>query len=298
MYSTANVPHLRTWICFIVAGASVNNRYYCISNFDIIGDYVALVYGLDETSGLAGCTSHCDAAAGCDHFSMSSVPGGCILKKLAFAGKSSGRTEYTTNVFVSCLQVAVYGTLIQSQPRTLYEYHLHSSAFAFALSSAAKLNIHHANSGTDWPAANHLALTSSDQLYYFPTDAPAAALGPPQSLASPTVYYCITHYDVVGGAAGYGYLDTTATGCASKCSGNPRCDYFVLTTPTPAEMRGCWPKTAAFTGDSGPMHLRLVTVLSCLSVSVYGESGMGSLPATHMKWSYLSRFIALCLFRV
>ena len=118
-----------------------------------------------------------------------------------------------------------------------------------------------------------MALTSSDQLYFYPKDTPAA-LGPPPPPPSP-VYYCITNYDVVGGAADYGFLEPTgATGCASKCSGNPRCDFFVLTTPNPAEPRGCWPKTAAFTGDSGPMHLRLVAVLSCLSVAVYGEWAM------------------------
>ena len=88
------------------------NLYYCIPNFDIIGDFVAKI-GVDKTSAVAECASKCNA--GCDFFTLPvltawtdlSTP--CYLKKLAFAGKNSGKTESTKDVFATCLQVAVYG---------------------------------------------------------------------------------------------------------------------------------------------------------------------------------------------
>ena len=94
----------------------MDNLYYCIPNFDIIGDFVAKVR-VDTALAVAGCASKCDAAIGCDFFTLPVLAAStdpftpCYLKMLAFAGNNSGRTESTKNVFATCLQVYVYGML-------------------------------------------------------------------------------------------------------------------------------------------------------------------------------------------
>ena len=94
------------------------NLYYCIPNFDVTGDFVAKA-GVDKTSAVAECASKCDADTGCDFFTLPALAAStdpftpCFLKKLAFAEKSSGRTESTKDAFATCLQVAVYGTYVE-----------------------------------------------------------------------------------------------------------------------------------------------------------------------------------------
>ena len=111
--------------CLCLLAADDANSYYCVSKFDIAGEFV--MRNNRAISTVSDCAAICDVTAGCDHFTK--TVSGCWTKKLAFSGISSGKTGFTTSVRASCLSVADYGMLKTLVRWMQCSYCLYSSAY-------------------------------------------------------------------------------------------------------------------------------------------------------------------------